>query len=168
MKKVIFLFYLFSFIQCSIKVSDFCNKIKINGKEVDCKNNYSSSCGEYLCAKDRYSCQSIKLHNALKAIQRNEREYILLENQLDLFLKLIKNCPKPFESKWKPNDVCLNDKDCLKAHGYGIWSSLLTPNECKCQGKYAYRCNSYLCGINRQACDGLKNNIKIKKCIQYK
>ena len=164
MKKVIFLFYLFSFIQCSIKVSDFCNKIKIKGKEVECQQNYSSSCGEYLCAKDRYSCQNIKLYNSIKAIQKNERDYLLFENRLDLFLKLIKNCPKPLEYEWNPNDVCLNSKNCFNTR-LRIWSSVMKPIECKCRGKYALRCNSDYCGVGRQACDGLKNMIKIKKCI---
>ncbi len=103
MKKIIFLFSLFSLIQCSIKVSDFCNRIKISGKEVECQRNYSSSCSEYLCAKDKYSCQNIKIRKpyylkdrnlVLRDLSGDEKKKLFNHIDLELFVGLPKNTVK--------------------------------------------------------------------------
>jgi hypothetical protein len=60
----------------------------------------------------------------------------------------------------------------FKAHGYGIWSSLLTPNECKCSGKYYNRCNSDYCALDKRACGEMKRNMdsieKVSKLYKLK
>jgi hypothetical protein len=86
-----------------------------------------------------------------------------MKSKFETFMSQIKDCLKPM-------DVCLSDKNCFKANGYGIWSILMQPDVCKCREKYSYRCNTNYCTLNKQACDGLykqKSSSKksIKKCI---
>ena len=81
-------------------------------------------------------------------------------------MKLIKVCPKLPKYKWNSNDVCLNTNDCLQTTFWRIWSTLLKLDECKCKGKYNYKCNSDYCASDKRACDYLKQtkNLIIKKC----
>jgi hypothetical protein len=58
----------------------------------------------------------------------------------------------------------MNTNDCFKAHGYGIWSILMKPDEYKCTGKYNHKCNSGYCASDKRACDYLKKKSKINKC----
>jgi hypothetical protein len=165
-KEIIFILILsIKLIQC-IKVTDFCYQISIKNEEIKCKehNKYSYDCGQGLCAIDRYSCQSIKLFSAVKDFQRNEKSYQFFRNNFEKFIKIIKACTKPLKYKWNSNDVCMNTNDCFKAHGYGIWSILMKPDECKCTGKYNHKCNSGYCASDKRACDYLKKKTKIKKC----
>lgn len=47
-----------------------------------------------------------------------------------------------------------------------IWSFNQIKQECKCKGKYSYKCSWDHCALDKLACDGLKKNAKsIKKCL---
>ena len=154
-------------IQC-IKVDNFCYQISINNEIIKCQENvrYNYDCGQGLCSIDRYSCQSIKLFSTVKDLQRNEKSYNFFQNNFEAFVKIIKDCPDPPEYKWSSNDVCMKTENCFKAYGYGIWSILMKPDECKCMGKYKYKCNINLCALNKKACDHLKHkkDFVVKKC----
>jgi hypothetical protein len=108
----------------------------------------------------------LKLFSKVKHTQRKENEYIFFQNQYEAFMKLIKVCPKPPKYKLNPNDVCLNTKDCLQTTFWRIWSTLLKPGECKCRGKYNFKCNSDYCASDKRACNHLKKKktAKIKNC----
>ena len=167
-KGIIFILILsIKLIQC-IKVTDFCFQISVNNEEIKCKEHYKYNydCGKGLCSINRYSCQSIKLFSALNDFPRNEKSYLFFLNNFEKFIRIIKGCTKPLKYKWNSNDVCMNTNDCFKAHGYGIWSILMKPDECNCTGKYKYKCNSNLCALNKKACDHLKHkkDFVIKKC----
>ncbi len=56
--------------ECALKVTDFCKKLEIDGKEQECNGKYSLSCAGILCAKDRYSCQSLRVFHGIKNIQK--------------------------------------------------------------------------------------------------
>ncbi len=56
--------------ECALKVTDFCKKLEIDGKEQECNGTYSLSCAGILCAKDRYSCQSLRVLHVIKNIQK--------------------------------------------------------------------------------------------------
>jgi hypothetical protein len=159
---IIILIFSINWIKCTLKVTDFCEKLEINDREQKCKGNYSLTCAGILCAKDRYSCQSIRVLHGIKNIQKTEKDYVFLQNNFKAFMKLIQKCPKP---KWNPNDVCLNTKNCFQTSLWRIWSTLLKPGECKCRGKYNYKCKSDYCALDKQACDLLKKIKIIKKCI---
>jgi hypothetical protein len=166
-KKIIFLFFVsIKLIEC-IKVTDFCFHDIFQNKIIKCKEtkNYKYECGQGICSIDRYSCQSMKLFSTIKDTQKIEKNYRFLENYYETFLSQIKDCPTPPKYKWNSNDVCLNAKDCLKTTLWRIWSTLLT-SQCKCKGKYDYKCNSDYCASNKQACNHLKQIVrsKIKKC----
>jgi hypothetical protein len=169
MKIVFTLIVIFSinWIECTFKVTDFCKKLEIYGKEQECKGKYSLSCADILCAKDRYSCQGIRLLHGIKSIQKTEKDYQFFKNNFEAFIKLIKKCPKQLKYKLNSNDVCLNTKDCFKSSLWRIWSTLLKTDECKCRGKYNFRCNSDYCALDKQACDTLKQvkQSNITKCI---
>ncbi len=151
-----------------IKTNDFCinNKLEIK-KEIKCHGNYSLSCGDIVCAKDRYKCQSLTVFSKTKNFQKNDQDLFFSRKNYESFFRLIKNCPQPKEYKWNPNDVCLNPKNCVKLSIHRMWSQL---HECNCIGNYDIKCSSDYCASNRQACDGLKKaaSFKYKKCKQTK
>ncbi len=165
---ILILIFAINLIEC-IKVTDFCYKTEINGKVQECQFDYRFSIGDTVCAKDRYSSQSLRTFNGIRNTQRNENDYIYLKTKFESFMSQIKDCPKPPLYKWKPKDVCLTDKNCFKAHGLGIWSILMQPDLCKCREKYSYICDTKYCTLNKQACDGLyrkksSSKYEIKKC----
>ena len=55
----------------SIKTIDFC--YVPDDQDLECFGKYNLKCGDYLCAKDRYSCQSLKLFSSVKNTQKNEK-----------------------------------------------------------------------------------------------
>lgn len=151
MKKILFLLYLISFIEC-IRITDYC--YKLNGKEHKCKGKYYLNCNNNVCAKDRLSCKNLILFSPNND---NNNGFKTIRSQ-------IKNCIE----EWNSNGICLISNNCSKTIGYGgRWSIQIKSNECKCSGKYSFKCNGNYCALNKRTCDGLKNKpIKInKKCI---
>ena len=150
-----------------LTVTDFCQKTEVKGKiNAECQNIYNSSCDSNLCAKYQSSCQNINsLFRAKYNFYRYEKDFIIYLIQYKSFLKKLKKCPKPVEYKWKPHDVCLNTKNCVNTF-IKIWSlNQVKKRECKCKGKYSYRCSSDYCALNKKDCDGLKKkDVRIKKC----
>ncbi len=76
------------------------------------------------------------------------------------------NCMKikdSLKSKMILNNVCLNAKDCSKSSIHRLWSQKV---DCKCKGKYNYKCNTDYCSLNKQTCDSLMKRklTGIKKC----
>lgn len=112
MKNKIFLYLiLVTFIECGIKVNDFCHRIEIKGKKIDCNGDRNLSCTKMTCSKDRYSCQKLKFFSGKNNFKIYEHDgYDYLKKKIDLFKSQIKNCTKSLEYKWNPNDVCLNMK----------------------------------------------------------
>ena len=160
------LVYSIKWIECTLRVADFCEKLEIDGEEQKCNGKYSLSCADILCAKDRYSCQSIRILHGIKNIQKNEKGYLFFQNNFEAFMKFIRKCPKQPKYKWSPKDVCLNNKHCFQTSLWRtLWSTPFKPDECKCRGKYNYRCNNAYCALDKQACDALKQDSNIKKCI---
>ena len=170
MKIILTLILIFSinWIECTFKATDFCKKSEIDGIEQECKSKYSLSCADILCAKNRYSCQGIRLLHGIKSIQKTEEGYQFFQNNFEAFMKLIVKCPKLPKYKWNPNDVCLNNKNCFPTSSWIIWSTLFKLGECRCRGKYNYKCNSDYCALKKQACDSLKENKSNKKCNRIK
>ena len=68
MKNKIFLYLiiLVTFIECGIKVNDFCHKIEIKGKKIECNGDRNLSCTKMTCSKDKYTCQKLKMLNFVK------------------------------------------------------------------------------------------------------
>jgi hypothetical protein len=139
-----------------IKVTDFCHKIKINGKELDCHGKYNLNCAINFCTTDKSSCRRLTMFSTMTIAKEgiSKREFQSFKNQ-------IKDCSKP-TYKLNANDICLNNKECAKIERIFRIES----NECKCSGKHSYKCNIDFCAVNKQACDVLKNSSKksIKKC----
>jgi hypothetical protein len=121
----------------------------------ECHGKYKYNCGDFVCTKNEYSCQMLSLFSVLKGDHFKKYES---------FIKEIKECPKPPKYKWQPNDVCLNTNDCVSTLKR-IWPyNRVKLTACKCTGKYIYKCNHDYCALNKLACEGLKKNVKIKKC----
>lgn len=166
--KIIFLFFVsIKLIEC-IKMTDFCFHDIFQNKIIKCKEtkNYNYECGQGICSIDRYSCQSLKLFSKVKDTQKSEKNYRFFENYYEKFLSQIKDCPKtPLKYKLNSNDLCLNARDCFQAIRL-LWSSIIKKGECKCKGKYDYKCDSDYCASDKQACDHLKQIVrsKTKKC----
>jgi hypothetical protein len=151
--------------ECALKVTDFCKKLEIDGKEQECNGKYSLSCAGILCAKDRYSCQSLRVFHGIKNIQKTEKEYLFFQNNFEAFMKLIKKCPKLPKYKWNPNDVCLIAENCFQTSFWLIWSTLLKPCECNFRGEYNFKCDNNYCALDKRACDYVKQNNSISNCI---
>ena len=160
MKSIIFLFCFISIMHC-IRENDLCipNDEKF---EIECYGIYSYNCANLVCTKNQYGCHVLSLFSGLKGIHKL---------RYDSFMDSIKPCSKIQSSStiinnWNADDVCLNTKDCShKTSIHRILSNKIKRNECKCIGKYSYRCNGDYCGLDKQACDGLsKNTVEIKKC----
>lgn len=151
MKIKIFFFFFISLVQC-IKTNDFCYLKK--GKTFSkCNEKYNFKCGSFACTTNQKNCEFLSLFSALEKIHKT---------RLNL---MVKECSETSKYKWNANDVCLNAKNCVKFL-ITIWSFQAKQNECKCIGKYSYKCNSDYCGLNKHACDGLSKKIsKIKKCF---
>jgi len=164
MKKIIILiqtlFLLFQFEEC-IKVTDFCYKLEIHEKLSKCHGKFSLSCCDILCAKDRYSCQSLRLFAGIKNFQRTEQDYTKFNNIFQKFVSVIKNCTQPSLRQWTPNDVCSIRKDCAMTSALQHWLQFsrftFKKNVCKCQKKHSYQCDKHQCTIDREACDYFKN-----------
>jgi hypothetical protein len=60
----------------------------------------------------------------------------------------------------------MNIGSCLQTTFWRIWSTLFKQGECKCRGKYIYKCNKDYCASDKRACKYLKHKVKseIKKC----
>jgi hypothetical protein len=158
MKKMILLIlYFVAFIECNkYKISEICYpKAR---KKIECHGQYNYNCNNSVCTKNKYTCEMMSLFSGLKG------EYL---KKYKSVLNVIKKCPEPPINKWKPNDVCLNTKDCVSTL-MSIWSfNRIKQKECKCRGKYDYRCNQDYCALNKRACERLKKNINgIKKCLR--
>ena len=48
----IILIFSINWIECTLKVNDFCEKLEIDRKEQECKGKYSLSCAGILCTKE--------------------------------------------------------------------------------------------------------------------
>ncbi len=152
---IIIIIEIIELINC-IKVADFCHKIKTNGKESECHGKYNLNCGVHFCTNDNSSCRRLMIFSTMTIAKEgiSKRDFNSFKNQ-------IKNCSKP-TYKLNPNDVCFYKIECKKSHRIFQTES----DECKCSGKFSYKCNSDYCAVNKQACDVLKNLSKksIKKC----
>jgi len=168
MKKILFLFYLTTFMEC-ITIKDFCLKMESEGKELECGQKYSFDCTEILCAKDQSSCQNLILISMVKKYSKNQKDYIYYMKKFFSFTSQIADCPEP--PKLNSNDYCLSKQNrylsyCISTSAR-IWSfTQIKQNECRCTGNYSYRCNNEYCAKNKQACDDLRNRSinGIKKC----
>jgi hypothetical protein len=163
---LLLLFIVFSIdILESIEVTDFCQKKELNGIKPECQGFFNISCDSNLCAKKESTCQDINsLFRSKSNFYRYEKDFIKYAKQYKLLLKQIKECAKPAEYNWNPNDVCLNTKYCVNTLITLRSFYQVKVRECKCRGKYSYRCDDY-CALDKKACDGLKKVKKIKKCL---
>ena len=139
----------------SIKTIDFC--YVPDDQDLECFGKHNLKCGDHLCAKDRYSCQSLKLFSSVKNTQKNEKAYQFFKNNFEAFLNSIKECPLPAKYEWNSNDVCLKAKNCFQTSFWKIWSSLMNHDECECRENHKFRCDRDYCASDKRACHELKN-----------
>ena len=158
--------YSIKLMEC-FKATDFCQRKEIKGKKSECHGNFQLSCDNNFCAKDQSNCKNFILFRTLKNLYKYEKDFIIFENKYKTFLGHIADCPQPKVYKWNSNDFCLNSKDCVTTF-MKLWSfNQIKESECKCKGKHSFRCNTDYCALNKQTCDGLKNQKskkEIKKC----
>ncbi len=154
--KIIILLFIFILLitECiSLKYRDICYPKE--GENFECYGIYKYNCGDFVCIKDEYNCQLLSLFSGLKGVHKIKYE---------IFMAKIRKCPEPPKYKWIPNNVCLNAKTCMK-YKVTIWSMQMVPIECKCSGKYNFKCNNDYCGLDERACDiPKKKKFEIKKC----
>jgi hypothetical protein len=162
MKNIFFLSFplIISFIECmnlNLKTSDMC--FPIEGKKFECHGFYHYNCGEYVCTRSQYSCHILSLFSVLKGPHQKRYESLISK---------IKECS---QYTWNPNDVCLNKKVCKENHYHissihRFWTIQSKQIECKCDGKYSYKCKNSYCAANKQVCDNFQNSTiyDIKNC----
>jgi len=165
MKKIIFLFFLISLTEC-LNHTQFCNENPTKENELECFGEFSYACGGLLCSQDETGCKGIHLFNSVVKYPRKGKTYRKYKHKLESLLKLVKDCP---EYKWNSNDICLNANNCFRPAFVRFWPSKMKPMyECKCNGKYKYKCNRDYCARDKRACHEIKQQIikikNIKKC----
>lgn len=164
MKLLFWLVFLIKLIIC-LKKEDYCRRFDINNKLLACQNKHNYNCGHGLCSVDRSSCQNLAIFYLIKKYEIEG--YSIYKYKQVSFLNSIKDCNEVANYKWNSNDVCSNSKDCKHppSHRLWLWSNKMNQNECKCSGKYNYRCNSDYCALYKEACNGLNTTpFEIKKC----
>jgi len=126
---ILILIFAINLIEC-IKVTDFCYKTEINGKVQECQFDYRFSIGDTVCAKDRYSSQSLRTFNGIRNTQRNENDYIYLKTKFESFMSQIKDCMQP--------DLC----KCREKYSYRCDTKYCTLNKQACDGLYRQKSSS--------------------------
>ncbi len=154
MKLIIFLFLFISITKC-VKINDLC--YPKNGTKFKCKGIYNYNCGGFMCTKNQNNCEILSIFLALKGKVKTKYESFMTE---------VKECSESSKYKWNAKDVCVRTKLCIKPFIHRIWSNKIILAECKCIGKYKYRCNSNYCGFNKLACEGISQKFSgIKRCF---
>jgi hypothetical protein len=154
---ILLILFLVVFVECkNFKMSaNIC--LPRAGKTVECHGEFNNNCNNFVCTKNKYTCQMLLFSFGLKGEHKRKHES---------FIKEIKECSMPPKYKWKSNDACFNANDCVTTL-MSIWSFRQIKSECKCQGIYSYKCNRDYCALNKLACQGLKKNkLKLKKCLK--
>ena len=80
MKRIIFLFFIISFIEC-LYYKDLC--FPDEKKEFKCFGRLNYNCGDFVCTKNQYTCHILSIFSARKFYES--------------FVKKIKSCPEPLE-----------------------------------------------------------------------
>ena len=129
------------------------------GKTIECHGKYNNNCNNFVCTKNKYTCQMLLFSFGLQNEHKRKHES---------FIKEIKECSEPPKYKWKSNDVCSNSKNCFYSSAE-TWIPIgrISYRKCNCGGKYNYKCNDDYCGLDKRACDFIKikqSLFKIKKC----
>jgi len=163
MKFIIFLL-LIKLIVC-LKNEEFCYQISTdNNNELEnCRETHNFKCWNGLCSVGPKSCENLAVFLLIKKYGVND--FQKYKNKIETFMKQVKNCTE--ESKLISDNVCLNTKDCVHPpiHRLRLWSNQMSPNECKCNGKYSFRCNSEYCASNKRSCNEINGiSYEIKKC----
>ena len=165
--RIIIFFIFVSFIECAydLKYTDLCYPKQ--GTKFSCFGNYNFSCGGFICTRTQYNCHVLSLFSGLNGVGQ-KRNY-------ETFMNKIKYCPEPAIYKLNKNAVCLKPKSCeqgksmyTKRSIHRLWSIQMRIDECKCSGKFSFKCISNYCGLDKRACEGLKKKPKyelIKKCF---
>ena len=142
----------------AVKTSDLCVK------KSNCNGAFSFKCNEKYCSKDKNSCEDFKNSNSYNKALKTEH----FNHKMHLLLASIKPC---FTNtyKWKTSDVCLKKDICFyKEHKPFIKTSfhLITNSDiCKCGNNHTILCtNKKYCGVNQNACNGLKLKNPIQNC----
>ena len=138
---------------------------------------FGIKCSKNFCSKDKYSCGNmhslLKHINSLETFKHNAPLRKTLQNLKETwsaFKAKVKNCID-VPNEWKKSGICLNGKNCrmkskLPLRLGGIY--LITPTDCKCQGKYPIMCSKNFCAYNQKSCDALKIMKKYEDAIEIK
>ena len=120
-----------------------------------CNGAFSFKCIEKYCSNEKNS----NSYNKALIIQNFNHKIHLLLASIKPYLTIT----------WKTSDVCLKKDTCFyKEHKPFIKTSfhLITNSDiCKCGNNHTILCtNKKYCGINQNACNGLKLKYQIQNC----
>ncbi len=123
-----------------------------------CNGAFSLKCNEKYCSNEKISYEDFK----------NSNSYNDFNHKIHLLLASIKPCLTN-TYRWKTSDVCLKKDTCFyKEHKPFIKTSFHLINNsdiCKCGNNHTVLCtNKKYCGINQNACNGLKLKNPIQNC----
>jgi hypothetical protein len=148
----------------ALKKSDLCIT------KSDCNEKNSFKCYDNICAKTRKSCNDFE---TLMIYTKNSGS-LKVYNNMQLFLATIKSCVRKSNDAWKTSDVCLKEDTCFAKEYTPFLKAefkltlISNPDECKCGNRHSVLCNDKkYCGINQEACNGLKSSDTIQKCSKY-
>lgn len=136
----------------SLNSSDLCKSyFKCNGEK------YKYQCSKSLCALNEETCND---YNDMLKIHFFHTSYGLLK-----ILANIHECEPKSNKILNKIDYCIRNKNCFKKQT--IWSLgfkvIKQRVDCKCEGKYSFKCGNEYCSFSSQYCDFLNLKIKYQK-----
>lgn len=137
----------------SLNSSDLCkSSLKCKGEK------YKYQCGKSLCALNEEKCND---YNDMLQTHFFHTSYGFFKT-----LTNINECePRSSKKILKKNDYCMRNKNCFKKQT--IWSLgfkvMKQRVDCKCEGKYSFKCGKEYCSLSSQYCDLLNLKIKYQK-----
>jgi len=158
----------------SLNSNDFCYSTEVmclNNRE--CTKECNDLFRKYKCSRNLCTVNKTKCDEYI-----NEKWFDILSlsysNRISRFQSRIKNCTK-VTFKLDPKDVCTNiNKICFEESFFfdsfsTNVSKIKKRQDCKCNGKYSYKCEDNFCAVKKRACDAfitLKSKLinKILKC----
>ena len=135
----------------------------------ECNERFSLECYDNICGKNAKSCHDFKMFMMLTKSSRNLKAF----SNMRSFTVAINACERK-AYKWKKSDVCLKEGSCFAKEYQPFLKTefkltlITNPDECKCGNEHKELChNQNYCGLNQEACKGLKINHSIQKCSKY-
>ena len=116
-------------------------------------------CDASKCAQNEELCESYRRLNNAEAFLKKMRQFKLTDK-----IKRLKDFVRPCEAKPTEFNVCLNIEKCTKQKG----NSLRHSKNCRCTGKYSFKCGGFFCSKTKKDCELFVRNTTKTELMDFK